>query len=110
MRRVTHSDNLCTSGMTCLTAVMEPKDMYALLKVCPDGDFTPCFCRPGNQGPRIDSPNKLRTSSMKAGILYFNFKEDRRGQRLLRLLFSGGKLDYYGRPFIQEIDLADLVK
>ncbi len=47
---------------------------------------------------------------MKAGIFYFNFKENRRGQRLLKLLFSGGKLDYYGRPFIQEIDLANLVK
>lgn len=110
MKRVTHSDNLCTSGMTCLTAVMSPEDMYALLNVCPDGDFTPCFCRPGNTGPCIDTPNKLRTSRMKVGIFYFNFKENRNGKRLLKLLFSDGKKDSYGRPYNHEVDLADLIK
>lgn len=110
MKRVTHSDNLCTVGKTCLTALMSPEDMYALKEVCPDGDFTPCFCRPSNSGTRIDSPNKLRTSSMKVGIFYFNFNEDRAGKRLLKLLFSDGKKDSIGRPYNHEVDLADLIK
>ena len=107
MKRVVHNDNLCTSGMTCLTAVMSPDDMYALLKVCPEGDFIPCFYEPGKQ---INSPNKLRTSKRKVGIFYFNFKEGRTGNKLLKLLFADGKKDEHGRLFVNEINLADLIK
>ena len=108
MKQVTHSDNLCTVGMTCITALMDANDMRALLKLCPDGNFTPCFC----SRPRIDTPEKLEychrwRKERDCGAFYFNFNEDAQGKNLLKLLFADGQTDEIGQKYVTEIILED---
>lgn len=107
MKRITHSDNLCTVGWTCINALMTADDMRALLRRCPDGSFTQCFYA-GNK--TINTPDKAKVYLEKRGWqghgnFYFNFKEDDRGQALLDELFNG-ETDEYDRPITAEMFLT----
>ena len=101
MKRLTHSNNTCTVGWTCIHAIMSPDDMRELLAACPEGSFTATWYHPKRDirtpddfEQYLNDENARRKErgygymTMSDAGFYFNFPRDEVGEALLAKLFS----------------------